>query len=176
MNFIKKTSILLCIAFISSASFAKESYPVLSLDIEKIANESKVGKDMQEKMQKKQSILQSKIEDKKKEISTKIDTINKQKSKISEAEYNKKVEALQRDVATLDGKFQADLQELNDKQVAASQKLVDIVKGVVKVIANDKKASIVLPSNMVFYSDEKYDITPEVIKALDRDVKTIEIE
>ncbi len=180
MACVKFTSVVAIAALAFGATFngafAKDSINILTIDIEKVASESKVGKEMQDKMQKKQSSLQAKIEEKKKEISKKIESINAQKSKISEAEYNKKAEALQKDVMMLDGKFQADLQDMQEKQTTASQKLVDAVKDVAKKIALDKKAAIVIPSNVVFYSDEKHDITKEVIEALDKSGKNIDID
>ena len=180
MACVKFTSVfaIAALAFgaVFNGAFAKDCSPILTIDIERVANESKAGKDMQDKMQKKQSSLQAKIEEKKKEITKKADSINAQKSKISEAEYNKRADALQKDVMMLDGKFQADLQDMQDKQTAASQKLVDAVKEIAKKIALDKKSAIVIPSNVAFYSDEKHDITKEVIEALDKSGKSIDID
>ena len=54
--------------FPDAIQFDMSLMTILTIDIERVANESKAGKDMQDKMQKKQSSLQAKIEEKKKQI------------------------------------------------------------------------------------------------------------
>ena len=159
-----------------SVCFAKNDNQILVIDIEKIANESLAGKDMQAKIQKKQNKIQAQIEEKKTELTKKAQQLQEKKAKMPPAEFEEKANNLQNEIMVLDAKFQEDIEDLQKKQQKASQVIIDKVKDVASQLASKKDANLVVASNSVFYSSSKIDITTDVIKKLDSELKTVDID
>ena len=156
--------------------FAKDSNSILVIDIEKIANESLAGKDMQLKIQKQQKKIQSQIEEKKAELTKKAQKLQEKKSSLPPKEFEEKANNLQNEIMVLDGKFQEDIEDLQKQQQNASQVIIDKVKEISAKIAKKHGSIMVVASNSVFYADDNINITSEVIKSLDKDFPKVNIE
>jgi len=82
----------------------------------------------------------------------------------------KKIAALQRTISQhsvalrqAQAKFQSDLLTTQNKKMSA---FLDQVKAAVAKVAQKKGLDVVLPSNAVLYSKNKFDITPSVLSEL----------
>jgi outer membrane protein len=162
----------------TKSSFAKQSSKnslILVVDIEKVVNESLVGKDVQAKIQKEYSKIQKKIDEKKAELTKEAQDLQLKKSKLSASEYEEKTLNLQNKIMILDTKFQEDIESLQKKQQDIVQKIIDPAKEICSEIAKDMGVGLVVSSGAVLYSSTTNDITIDVIKKLDEKIKTIEI-
>ena len=123
VNILKSLFVLFFFTSVAFASvFAKNETSILVIDVEKIANDSLAGKDMQLKIQKKQTKIQAQIEDKKSELTKKAQQLQEKKSKLPPAEFEEKANNLQNEIMILDSKFQEDIEDLQKKQQKAIQK------------------------------------------------------
>lgn len=66
--------------------------------------------------------------------------------------------------------------ELAQSRAKALTELNDALQPVVKDILEKRKATVLLERRAVVYADDDMDITDEIVKALDRKVKTIKVE
>jgi len=156
----------LFLVFVSTLSFAQSKYAYI--DLLKVMNESKEGKNLRKEIEEKFSYYQSKgkqIEEKIKEIKKQLESplLSKQAKK----EKEKEIEKLRAEIQKLTIEAQT---VLNDMKKNAENKLMKKIKLVVKEYSQKNKIDIVFFNAMVspiLYADKKIDITDEIIKLLD---------
>jgi outer membrane protein len=161
---------LLCADFGSNKAYAEDSPAIAVVDVQKVVNESIIGKaarsNLEREMQKakiKLSSLQADFEKQKSDL-------EKQSAVLSASALEERREGLmkkQRDVQRVYQDSQEQLGKLNDKEIRG---VVDQINSVVKDIAKEREFEFVFEKDRqaVVYAAPELDITQEVIALLDK--------
>lgn len=145
------------------------------VDVEQLLTVSDAAKDIQKQLQAEKEKIQTKLgklDDKLQ--SEKKDLIDQQKS-LSEKDFAKKRAAFEQEV--MDARQQAgtDSQNLTAAANDAVEKLRGEIVKVVAKMAKDKDFALVLTKQNVLLAEKSMDITDDVMKRLNSDVKTIKV-
>jgi Skp family chaperone for outer membrane proteins len=151
---------------------------MLTIDLNRIISESKVGKDLEKQINSINDNLQKRVQEKQKSISKKSNELESEYQSSSESKrvsVKKKADDLQKEFEMLQNKFRDEATENEEKKMLALQKINDEVRKISSSIAKQKKASSVLPSNVLIYNEDSMDITNEVLKELDESLVSIDL-
>ena len=167
-NFIVLSAVILMTSFASAADF-KVGY----VDVHQAVEQSTIGKKAKEEMKKEGEKRQKELDKKKGDLDKMNEDIEKKKSVLSEEALQKRSQELQVEVQKFResvAKAQVDLQK---KESELLEPIVKKVKSVIDKIAKEKGFAMVIRSNqneqIVLYSASEYDLTDDVVKALEKD-------
>ena len=112
----------------------------------------------------------SKFEKKGKELKKIEEEINKQKNIISEDELRKKLIEFRKEVSTYQKNRQKVVNEFNEKKI---QNLMSFLKitPIIQNYVSEKQIDIVLDKKNIFVASKKKNITQEIIKIIDSNIK-----
>ncbi len=160
----KFLAVLLLVTFvISTQTLAIEKFAYV--DVQKIMNESKVGKKLKKEIENSIKTYQKRFND----LQKKIENLQKQLESpvLSEKGKEKKKEEirkLQRQFVQL--QMEAE-QKLNQKKAQAEKKMVDDLRKIVEKYSNKKGIDIVFfggLQNGILYADKSIDITLDILR------------
>jgi len=166
----RKSLLAIACCIVLGLSLCKVSYAadkVGYINLQRLVNESKMGKaarkEMQELRKKKEAVVAKKLS----EINELRKLLNEKRDKMEPRERRDKLEDLQRkykDYQRLVEDVKEDIQREDRELVAIILQKAD---GVLKKVAKKKKYTIILKDpNAVGYLDPSVDITDAVVKAL----------
>ena len=138
------------------------------IDMQRLINESKAAQDLRGvflmDLEKKRAVLQSKES----EVLKMRNDLRRDAKKQSAEDIKAAQDQLQREVKAL-RRLKADLQEeLKQKDVELTQKLVKEVRQIVESYKKKKRFTLILQKKSVVAFDEAIDITGDIIKEFDR--------
>jgi len=150
-----------------TSSFAAEKVGYINL--QRLVNESKMGKNAKADIQKMRQIKQSVLDKKLADINKLRDFINKKGNKLAAADRRAKVELLQKMYKEYQ-RLVADAKEditREDRQLVAI--ILEKANDILKKVAKKKKYGIILKDpNSIGYLNPDVDITDLVLKALNK--------
>ena len=150
-----------------TSSFAAEKVGYINL--QRLVNESKMGKNAKADIQKMRQIKQSVLDKKLADINKLRDFINKKGNKLTAADRRAKVELLQKMYKEYQ-RLVADAKEditREDRQLVAI--ILEKANDILKKVAKKKKYGIILKDpNSIGYLNPDVDITDLVLKALNK--------
>ena len=149
----------LCVSF---SVFAEVGY----VDIEKVINGTKVGKDIQKRVNKELENRRSAIQKKEKELQDRKVKFDEEASLLSDTEKRKRAQEMQIKLAEFRQSVQINEQELLDYRMKLITGLIDDLKPVIAKIAKEKKLTRVerLTEDVLWVPTDR-DLTTAVIKA-----------
>ena len=160
--------------------FAGQNYlsanAVHYLDFKLILNESNAGKKAQETLKKKLDQGIKNIDTKTKKILEEEKKIIEQKKIISSEEYKKKVTALRKDVEDLKNERAKLLKGIAAKRSKARKDLLKVLNPILKKYMVDNKIQMVIDKKNVLLADDTLNLTNSIMKLLNQNLKTINIE
>lgn len=163
----------------SNLSFAEnlEQYKVKIgiVDIQLVLEESIAVQDMQKNITKIGEEIESAMVAKGAELKKDEDEIIKKRGTLSEADFEKEVALFNKKLSNTQQIMQEKKTKLERAHVAAMEKVQEATMAIVKVIAEEKKINLVLPSSQVFYATDELNITKIVISRLNQKLKTLPI-
>ena len=161
------------VAALLFTSMASAEYKVGYVDVHQAVEQSTIGKKAKEEMKKEGEKRQKELDKKKADLDKMNEDIEKKKSVLSEDALQKRSQELQMEVGKFResvAKAQSDLQK---KESELLEPIVKKVKSVIDKIAKDKGFAMVIRSNqneqIVLYSAPEFDLTDDVVKALEKD-------
>jgi len=173
MNFFKKI-IVISIVFFSFQSTLLSDVPYF-IDFKYILNESKAGKDAQIFLKKKLNNGIKKLQDKEKAIQESEKKIIQQKKVINAEEYKKKVKELRNKVASLQKERNDLLDSVAKQRAKARTELLKNLNPIMKEYMKEKNIRMIMNKNSILLADENLDITQEIIKILNKRLKSIKL-
>ena len=173
MKKIKKFALLaVLVLFYQNSINAEMPY---YLDFKYILNESAAGSKAQDSLKNKlQSGLKT-INAKEKSIQEEEKKIISQKKIITPEEYRKQVTALRSKVAALRKEREILLDSVAKSRNKARAELLKTLNPIIKNHMKDKKIRMVINKNSMLLADENLDITDDIIKILNKNLKTIKL-
>ena len=170
MFFIKKI-IFILIIFFTTLSLAQSEEQIVYLDLDKVVSNTKAGKLIINELKKSKKNALSKFEKKEKELKKIENDINKQKNILSEDELKKKITNFRKEISIFKNDKQKVINEFNQKKIDEFNKFFKKITPLIENYVKEKKIEIVLDRKNIFLASKKKDITQEIIKIIDNNIK-----
>ena len=170
MFFIKKI-IFILIIFFTTLSLAQSEEQIVYLDLDKVVSNTKAGKLIINELKKSKKTALSKFEKKEKELKKIENDINKQKNILSEDELKKKITNFRKEISIFKNDKQKVINEFNQKKIDEFNKFFKKITPLIENYVKEKKIDIVLDRKNIFLASKKKDITQEIIKIIDSNIK-----
>ena len=145
------------------------------IDFKFILNESNAGKKAQTFIKEKLEKGFASIKKTELEISSEEKKIIQQKKLISSEEYKKKVTELRKKVSELQKKRSILLESVAKQRTFARNELLKNLNPIIKEYMNQKKIRMVLDKKSLLLADENLDITKDIMKVLNKNLKSIKL-
>ncbi len=170
MSIIKKffTIFIVFIIFIPS-SYSQEQ--IVYLDLDNVVSNTIAGKSIIKKLEKSKKAALLKFENREKDLKKIEDEINKQKNIISEGELKKKLNDFRKEVANFRQDRQKVISEFNQKKKNEFEMFFKKITPIIENYVSEKKIDIVLDRKNIFVASKKKNITQEIIKIIDSQIK-----
>ena len=173
-NFFKIVLITIVIPFVSvNSSLGDIPYYI---DFSKVLNQSKAGKEAQDFLKAKFESESKKFSEEEKKIRKEESEIISKKKLITNEEYKKKVESLRKKVSQLQKNKQDSLRNISQLRNKAKTELLKNLNPIMKEYMEKNKIRIVLDKKSILLGDIKLDITEEIIKLLNKKVKSLKLK
>ena len=170
MFFIKKI-IFILIIFFTTFSISQGNDQIAYLDLDNIVSNTKAGKLIINELKKSKKKALSKFEKKEKELKKIENDINKQKNILSEDELKKKITNFRKEISIFQNDKQKVINEFNQKKIDEFNKFFKKITPLIENYVKEKKIDIVLDRKNIFLASKKKDITQEIIKIIDSNIK-----
>lgn len=144
---------------------------IVFINIDKIINESKIGKKFNEQLDKSYKKLNEELLLAKKEIEKKEKEINNQKNILSEEELNKKLNELRKDINDHNLKKRNIDINFRDQKIKQTNVLVQNLNKILAKYAEDNSISFVLQKKNIVIGKNDLDITNQIMEIFNREVK-----
>ena len=145
------------------------------LDFKMILNNSIAGKKAQDSLQKKLKDGIDSINAKERSLQEEEKKIIQQKKVISQEEYVKKVNALRKKVSSLQSERNNLLEKMSKDKLKARNELLKNLNPLIEDYMQEKKIRLVIDKKNIILSDEKLDITNDIMNALNAKIKSIKL-
>ena len=173
-KFFKIILVAVLMSFVSANfSFADTPYYI---DFSKVLNQSKAGKQAQDFLKTKFESESKKFSQEEKKLKKEETDIISKKKLINNEEYQKKVEALRKKVSQLQKNKQNSLKDIAKLRSKARTELLKNLNPLMEDYMEKNKIRIVLDKKSILLGDVKLDITDEIIKLLDKKLKSIKLK
>ncbi len=171
--------ILKIIAFTLVISLFNQSYSLSDiphfLDFKFILNQSDAGKKAQDQLKKKLNDGLAKLKKDEVSLRDKEKEIIKQKKVISADEYKKKVTDLRGKVNKLQNDRKALFDNVAKMRSKAKNELLKNLNPIITDYMNEKKIRMVVDKKSLLLADESLDITKDIMKILNKKLKSIKL-
>jgi len=173
-NFIK----IILITILTSFLFTNLSYSETPhyIDFSRVLNQSKAGKEAQELLKKKFETESKKFSEEEKKLRKEETDIISKKKLITKEEYQKKVEGLRKKVSKLQKNKQESLKNIAELKSKARLELLKNLNPLIQDYMEKNKIRIVLDKKSILLGDIKLDITDQIIKLLDKKIKSLNLK
>ena len=172
---IKKFFFIFILTIISSNLFASNS-KIVFIDMEKLLNNSIVGKSVNKKIS---SIIEkNKLEKEKLENDIKVDDekINSQKNILNDDEIKKMINDLNLKIKNYQKIIKQHKKSVQKIKVDSSAIILENLKPILSDYSDRNSISMVLQKKDVIIGKNQLNITDDIIKILDKKLKKIDIE
>jgi outer membrane protein len=145
------------------------------LDFKHILNKSEAGKKAQDSLKNKLDNGINQLKKKEKALQDEEKKIIQQKKIISAEEYKKKVQTLRSKVSTLQKDRDTLLKKVGKKRAKGKEELLKNLNPIISEYMVEKKIRMVLDKKSLLLADEKLDITQDILKILNKKLKTLKL-
>ena len=168
------SSILVTFLFFTNQAFSEQKIAII--DIDRVISTSKSGSSILKQLTdlNKKNLIFLKNEEKKfKEKETKLIS---QKNLISDADFKKKIDELKSEIKNYNQNRNKMLADFNKLKVGNTNNLLELINPILVKFSNDKEIAIILQKKDLVVAKTELDITDEVIKIVNTEVKQFKIK
>ena len=176
MNCIKYTKVIIITFFlllIITQSKAEIKFAIVEID--KIMQESLVGKSLIQQLDKLDGDNKKNFTEKRKKLSLKKDKINSQKAVLSKDEFEKKVIELNNEFENFRKEGNKKVRDLRSKRDEAMRKLLDELKEILSKYSDENNLAFIIDQKNIIIGRSDLDVTNEILKRLNTKLKKIKI-
>ena len=170
MSFIKKFITIVIVLFIST-NLSKAQSHIVYLDLDNIVNNTKAGKLILTNLEESKKKTLLKFENKEKELKKIENQIKKQKNIISEDEFKKKLVEFRKEVSNFRKDRQKVINEFNKKRKTEFEEFFKKITPIIENYVSNNNIDMVLDKKNIFVGSKKKNITGEIIKIIDKEIK-----
>ena len=171
-----KNFFLVFIIFFSSVSFASSNDKIVYLDINYILNNSKPGKSILSQLD---TLNKNNIAELKKnelQIIEAEKAISIKKNIISDEEFKNEMIKLEKKIQIFKDKKNDLVQKFNKKKQDQISKFLTLINPLLEDFMKNNSIGLILDKKNIFISKSNYDITMEILKIVNENIKSISIE
>tara|TARA_Y100000590_G_scaffold352638_1_gene405292 strand:+ start:52 stop:561 length:510 start_codon:yes stop_codon:yes gene_type:complete len=167
----KKLSLIVLFLILSTTTHI--SAKIVYIDINKILNDSDVGKktinELEAELKKKNEKF-NKIEE---ELKKEEDGIISKKNIISEEDFKKKIINLRNKVNNYRKERSSNINNFNEKKQSLTNKFISIINPIIADYASKNDISIVIRKEHMIVGKTELDISDDILKLINKDIKEI---
>jgi outer membrane protein len=173
-----KTLITITIIILNILNFEKlhANNEITYLDLDKVLAESLAGKSINKQIITIQKNNNKDLKDKEKKLFEKEKSIISKKNILQEKDFNEKVKAFQKEVSEYKKNRSALINEINQKKLNAISQLLDKLNPLLAKYSNEKSISLIVQKKNIIIGKSELDITADIMKILDTEIKKINIK
>jgi len=146
------------------------------LDLDKVLSESLAGKSINKQITTIQKNNNKNLKDKEKKLFEKEKSIISKKNILQEKDFNEKVEAFKKEVSEYKKDRSVLIKEVNQKKLNAISQLLDKLNPILAKYSNEKSISLIVQKKNIIIGKSELDITADIMKILDTEIKKINIK
>ena len=147
---------------------------IVYIDLDIVMNQSTIGKEQIESIEKKRVEISKNFELKAKELKDEEIQIISQKNLLKKEDYEKKVNDFKNKIDNFKKEKKNSIDQLNQERVETIQVILEKIKPILAKYAEDKKISLVLQKQNVVIGKSDLDITQQILKIVNEKIKKIE--
>jgi len=173
-----KTLITITIIILNILNFEKlhANNEITYLDLDKVLAESLAGKSINKQIITIQKNNNKDLKDKENKLFEKEKSIISKKNILQEKDFNEKVKAFQKEVSEYKKNRSALINEINQKKLNAISQLLDKLNPLLAKYSNEKSISLIVQKKNIIIGKSELDITADIMKILDTEIKKINIK
>ena len=146
------------------------------LDLDKVLAESLAGKSINKQITTIQKNNNKNLKDKEKKLFEKEKSIISKKNILQEKDFNEKVKAFKKEVSEYQKNRSVLIKEINQKKLNAISQLLDKLNPILAKYSNEKSISLIVRKKNIIIGKSELDITADIMKILDTEIKKINIK
>ena len=162
------------VLFFCSNLFAQEK--VVYVDIDYIMANSKVGKNINSKIEKTHKDNIATFQKKEKELKKKEKEIIKQKNIISKEEFEKEIQELREQASKYRNLRKEKIDKITKQRLSATAKIVNELRPILAEYADQNSISIIIQKKNIIIGKSSLDITTEILELLDKKISKIKLD
>ncbi len=151
-----------------------ENLIIRFVDMDRIISNSDAGKKIQKSFDKKIKNENAKFKEIEDDLKKKQEEILQQKNIISKEELDNKVKDFQTNLTNLRNKRNKFNREINQKNLEATNKMVNEINKILVKYASDNSISFLIQKKNIIIGKSELDITDLILKEFNKQVKSIE--
>ena len=159
------------ILIISLIQFSYAENNIAFIDIDKIINESELGKKIYKNVEDNFKKENKKLIEIEKNLITKEQEILKQKNILSEDELNKKITNLKKEINDFQKKNKLLNEKFNKIKVEKTNEMVQSLNEILSKYADDNDISLVIQKKFIVIAKTGLDITSDILKIFNKENK-----
>jgi outer membrane protein len=167
-------SILVFFLFFTNTVFSEQKIAFINMD--KVISMSKSGSSILKQLTDLNKKNLKSLKDEEKKFQEKETKLISQKNIISETDFKKKVNELKSEIKIYNQNRNKILADFNKLKIDNTNKLLKLINPILVKFSNDKEISIILQKKDLVVAKTELDITDEVIKIINSEVKEFKIK
>ena len=168
------SSILVIFLFFTNQAFSEQKIAFIDMDI--VISTSKSGSSMLKQLKDLNNKNLKYLENEEKNFKEKETKLISQKNIISETDFKKKVDELKFEIKKYNQKRNKMLAEFNRLKVDNTNNFLKLINTILVKFSNDKKIAIILQKKDLVVAKTELNITDDVIKIINTEVKEFKIK
>ena len=171
----KKFFIILFI-LLNQVNFVYAEANIVFVDLNKIIKNSKAGSSIPEQLNKKNNQILSNFKEDKKKMKDAEAKLIAQKNILSEEEFQSKVNKLKIEINTYNENRKNIISEFNVLKTETTDKFMKMINSIFIKYSNEKSISMIFAKKNMIIGKSELDITDEIIKIVNNEIKEFKIK
>jgi Skp family chaperone for outer membrane proteins len=173
------TAVLIAFTFCLAAPSAPAQSPapavVLVVDIQRIMRDSKAAQTIRSQVNDQREKFQAEFAEREKKLREEEQSLARQRTILTAEVFQQKLKEFEGRIATVQRDAQGRRQEVEAALNRALQDIRGVLVNIVGKMADEQKATVVLPKVSVFLVDKKLEITEDVLARLDAELPKVTV-
>jgi outer membrane protein len=168
------SSILVIFLFFTNQAFSEQK--IAFIDMDKVISTSKSGSSILKQLSDLNKNNLNFLKDEEKKFKEKETKLISQKNIVSETEFKNKVNELKSEIKSYNQNRKKMLADFNKLKIDNTNNLLKLINPILVKFSNDKEIAIILQKKDLVVAKTQLDITDEVIKIVNLEVKEFKIK
>jgi len=168
------SSILVIFLFFTNQAFSEQK--IAFIDMDKIVSTSKSGSSILKQLTDLNNKNSKFLKNEEKKFKEKETKLISQKNILSEIDFKNKVDELKSEIKNYNQNRNKMIKDFNKLKIDNTNNLLKLINPILVKFSNDKEISIILQKKDLVVAKTELDITDEVIKIVNSDVKEFKIK
>ncbi|MEM9705862.1 MAG: OmpH family outer membrane protein [Pseudomonadota bacterium] len=160
----------------ADAQSSRNAPVILILNQNRVINQSKAGQSMKPQLEKLQAEANEEFNGEVAKLTKEAEELKKQRELLSEEVWTKKAQQIAVKQNNLPVMREVKVRELSLSEQKALGEISEVMRPILKEIVEENGATLLLERSAVMYAAQETDITEQVIRELDKKLKSVKVE